>query len=169
MRPIKRFEMVELVIQANSTATKFNFPDIPQLRSDVTKDIVIRAIETYSVDSVTNDFNGNPPTTMANLLKSSLTLFVGGEESIFRIPLVKLLNVFNSGATIFYTQELNQFENLQVDWTKSYVSTPTGYANGAAFSFVFGIAYQRLKPGTMLALNQARGNFDCLPGSVNMM
>jgi len=169
MRPQKRYEMIELVIPAASTASRFNFPDIPQLRSDVTKDIVVRAIETYDVAAIPVDFNTNPVATAAVCAKAALTLYVEGEESIFRIPLIKLKNVYNSVATNFFTSELNQFENLQVDWTKSYISTPTPFAIDTQFAFIFGIVYQRLKPGTMQKLREARDNFDCLPGGLQMM
>jgi hypothetical protein len=169
MRPQKRFEMIELVIVANATGTRFNFPDLPQLRSDVTKDIVVRAIETYTVDDLTTDFNGNPPCTAAVMKLASLTLYIEGEESMFRLPLVKLHNVYAAAATQFYTQDQNQFDNLMIDWTKSYISTPTPFGIGTQFSFVFGIVYQRLAPGTMKALQAARGGYDCKSDYVGMM
>jgi hypothetical protein len=167
MRPQKRYEMIELVIPAGSTASRFNFPDIPQLRSDKTKDIVVRAIESFSVLAIPVNYNGNPVASAAQLQESALTLYVEGEESIFRMPLVKLVNVYNSGATNFFTSEQNQYENLMVDWTKSYVTTPTPYNNEAQFAFIFGIVYQRLLPGTMNALYKARNGSDCAgPGTM---
>jgi len=151
--------MVELIIPALATATRFNFPDIPQLRSDVTKDIVVRAIEVYSIEAVPLSFNNNAVTTLANLLKSSLTLYIEGEESIFRIPMVKLLNINsnNAAAPVLWLDEINQFDNLQIDWTKSYITTPTAYGNAAVFSFVLGISYKRYAPGTMKKLKDDLG------------
>jgi hypothetical protein len=169
MRPQKRFEMIELVIPAAATGTRFNFPDLPQLRSDVTKDIVVRGIETYTEPDITTDFNGNTPASDAQLAIASLTLYIEGEESIFRIPLVKLHNVFNSANTQFYTFDQNQFDNLMIDWTKSYISTPTAFGSETAFAFVFGIIYQRLAPGTMKRLQAERGNYDCKSDYVGMM
>jgi hypothetical protein len=169
MRPQKRYEMIELVIPAGSTASRFNFQDLPQLRSDVTKDIVVRAIETYDTPAIPTDFNVNPVATAAQVAIAALTLYIEGEESIFRMPLLKLKNVYNSVATNFFTSELNQFENLQIDWTKSYISTPTPFNPEVQFAFIFGIVYQRLKAGTMQKLREARGNFDCLPGGIQMM
>lgn len=154
-RPIRRYEQIELVIAANSTATKINFPDLPQLRSDVTKDIVIRGIQTFSVLSVPVDYNGVAVATYANLQAASLTLYVNGEESIFRIPLIKLLSQYgdNSAAAYQWTADGPMpFENIMVDWTKSYISAPAAFGNGAAFAFLFGIEYKRLAPGTMLQL-----------------
>jgi hypothetical protein len=159
MRSIRRFEMVEMIIPALSTATRFNFPDIPQLRSDVTKDIVVRAIEVYSVEAVPLSFNNNAVTTLANLLKSSLTLYIEGEESVFRIPMVKLLNINsnNAAAPVLWLDEINQFDNLQIDWTKSYITTPTTYGNAAVFAFVLGVTYKRYAPGTMKRLKDDMG------------
>lgn len=167
MRSIGRFEMVELLIPV-STANRFNFADIPQLRSDVTKDIVVRAIEAFTADDIPTSFNGNPLVTLANFKLSSLTLYVDGEESTFRLPLVKLHNIFNAAAQEPAQFEINQFDNLQVDWTKSYISTPTAYGNVSPFSIMLGVTYQRLKPGTMARLKAAAGQNSCLPSGVNM-
>ena len=169
MRPAKRFEMIELVIPAASAATRFNFPDIPQLRSDVTKDIWVRAIDTYSNDSVTFDFNGNPVAPFASIQLASLTLYVQGSESIFRIPLVKLMNTFLISANpVAWTAELNQFDNLEIDWTKSYISTPVAFGNAAQMAFVFGVEYYQLKPGTMNSIKGSLGipqSLDIPPGT----
>lgn len=159
MRPIRRYELVELVIPANNGALRLPFPDIPQLRSDVTQDVIIRALETYSAESMPFDYNNNPVVTNAQLLKCFLTFYIQQEESVFRMPAVKLLNIYNaaSAASYFYTDELAQFENLMVDWTKSYVTLASSLANGALICFMLGVMYQRLPGGTMAKL-QAKQN-----------
>jgi hypothetical protein len=159
MRSIRRFEMVELIIPALATATRFNFPDIPQLRSDVTKDIVVRGIELYSVESIPLSFNNNAVSLLLNIQRSSLTLYIEGEESVFRIPLIKMMNINsnNAAAPVLWFDEINQFDNLQVDWTKSYISTPVAYGNAALFAFVLGITYKRYAPGTMKRIKDEMG------------
>jgi hypothetical protein len=157
MRPIKRFEQVELVIPAGNTALRIPFPDIPQLRSDVTQDVIIRQLETYTAESMPNDYNNNPLVTLAQLQKCFITFYIQQEESIFRMPMIKLLNVFNSGAAYFYTEEINQFENLMVDWTKTYITLASSLANGAIVVINLGVGYQRLPGGTIAAL-QAKMN-----------
>lgn len=157
MRPIKRYELVELVIPAGSTAVRIPFPDIPQLRSDVTQDIIIRGLETYTVDSMPNDYNNNPLLTLAQLEKCFLTLYIQQEESVSKMPMIKLLNVFNSGAAYFYTEELNQFENLMIDWTKSYITLPAALGNAGLVVLMLGVMYQRLPGGTIAKL-QAKQN-----------
>jgi hypothetical protein len=161
MRPQKRFEQIQINVPALGTATKFIIGDIPNLRSDVEKDVIIRAIETFTVDSMPTDFNGVPVTTMANLLNASLTLYIQGEESVHAMPIVKLLNVQNEGAAYFFTEHLNEFQNLMVDWTKSYISLNTPIAPPATqFDFVLGIGYQKLKAGTITGLRKAAGCSD---------
>ena len=157
MRPIRRYELVELVVPAGNTALRIPFPDIPQLRSDVTQDVIIRGLETYSAESMPNDYNSNPLVTMAQLQKCFITFYIQQEESIFRMPLIKLANVFNSGATIFYTEELNQFENLMVDWTKTYITLASSLANAGLIVIMLGVMYQRLPGGTIAKL-QAKQN-----------
>lgn len=156
MRPIKRYELVELVIPAGNTALRIAFPDIPQLRSDVTQDVIVRALETYSADSMPNDYNNNPVVTNAQLLKIFLTLYIQQEESMFRIPGIKMLNIYNaaSAAAYFYTDELVQTENLMIDWTKSYISLASSLANGAIVCFMLGVHYQRLPGGTIAKLQK---------------
>jgi hypothetical protein len=170
MRPQKRIETIELIIPAGSTATKFNFGDIPQLRSDVTKDIIIRSIETYDVVAMPTDFNGNPVIAEADLLNCFLTLYIEGEESIFRLPLIKLFNIFSNSGTAQWTEELNQFENLQIDWTKSYISLAVPFVDEGQFAIILSVSYQRLKPGTMNQLKIAAGQSACaVPGNISMM
>ena len=154
MRPIKRFEDVELIIPANNTAQKINFPDIPQLRSDVEKDVIVRAIRVYTAEAIPNSFNNNPLLTTALMGKVFLTLYVSGEESIFRIPLLDMVvQNGNNGATqLFWVDDEKQFENIQVDWTKSYISFSSALGNGAIIVAMFGITYQYLAPGTMNAI-----------------
>lgn len=157
MKPLKRYESIELPIPANTTATRFNFPDIPQLRDDSTQDIIIQGIEVFDAVSMPNTPQGNPVSTLAQILNAFLVLYVEGEESVHWIPLVRMMFVFQNGAggtqqSVFESLEL---ENLKVDWTKSYIwlATSLGGAS-AAFSFAFGFRYKKFPPGTILAMKQ---------------
>lgn len=156
MRPIKRFELVELVIPAGNGALRIPFPDIPQLRSDVTQDVIIRALETYSAESMPNDYNNNPLVTMAQLQKCFLTFYIQQEESVFRMPAIKILNIYNANSAVnyFYTDELVQTENWMVDWTKTYVTLASSLANAGLIVFMLGVSYQRLPGGTIAKLQQ---------------
>ena len=121
----KRYELVELVIPANSTGTRFPYPDIPQLRDDTTQDIVIMGLETFSVDAMPLSPNGNPVATMADLQNSFLILYIDGEESMRQIPLVRMQPIWeslNTGLLQGVLKELD-VENLRVDWNKSYINS----------------------------------------------
>jgi hypothetical protein len=169
MKSITRYEAVELIIPANSGGTKFNFLDIPQLRSDVTKEVIVQGIKVFCAAEKTTDFNSNPVATMAQIQNAELTLYVDGNESIFRMPLTELMNSQNFANT-FYSQIIpNEFDSLQVDWTKSYITADIPFNSAGAnvlFSFLFGISYRIVKPGTMAAIRLARGDISNLPGQM---
>ena len=153
-----RWEQHSLNIPANSTAGQFNIGDIPQLRSDTEKDIAIRAIEFFYVDLIPADPNGVPLATLAILQQSFLTLYVESEESTFRIPLIKLIAQYSNQVTpAIWQNETINFANLKVDWTKSYISTPTNYGNAAIFAFSFGVSYLRLPYGTIAKMQKIAG------------
>lgn len=169
MKAITRYEAIELLIPANAGATRFNFLDIPQLRSDVTKDIIVQGIRAFPEEEKAVDFNGNAVATMAQCQNAELTLYVDGEESLFRIPITELINAQNSAATFFSTFLPVEFDNLMIDWTKSYITADVPFnAAGAntAFAFLFGISYKRYLPGTMARQKAAKGDTSNLPGTI---
>jgi hypothetical protein len=63
---------------------------------------------------------------------------------------------------------VNEFDNLEIDWTKSYVSTPVAFGFGVNTAFVFGISYYQCAPGTMNRIKNALSvpqNEDIPPGT----
>lgn len=140
---IKRFELVELTIPANST-NRVNFQSIPQLRNQSDQQITIKKIEIYPASvyansQVTNSIPGMPST---ELPKAALVLYVNGEESVRLIPLSRLASVDdNSSPFAWQPFELDDLTN--VDFDKSYVQFN---AAAAATTYVipFGISYLRM-------------------------
>jgi hypothetical protein len=153
----KRYELLEIQIPANSTQTRFNIPDQPQLRTDQDADVIIQAIESFTIIDVTPSPNNIPVVSAAFALQTYLTLYVDGEESIYRIPLLQLRRMGIDGSVTPSVFELGKFKNLQVDWTKSYFSTGTPYAAGvfATFSFLLGVHYYKLPPGVAENIKKA--------------
>lgn len=154
----KRFELIEVQIPALSTQTKFNIPDQPQLRTDQDADIIIQAIETYDVNEVPLSPNNVAVIAVADLLKTYMTLYIDGEESIYRVPLItmkRVLNAVAAGANTPSVFELFKLRNLKVDWTKSYFFVPAAYSAGAneTFSILLGVHYYKLPPGTMAKID----------------
>lgn len=155
MRPLRRSELIELIITAGSQATRWNFPDIPQLRDDTTQDILIRSIRSYSISTMPLAPSGNVVATEVQVKNAFLVLYVQNEESIHWIPLVDLLNTFQqgAGATTFANFEEQQLDNIKVDWNKSYVQLAAPFAGAfAQLSFMFRVGYNKFPPGTFNAI-----------------
>lgn len=152
-----RYELIETQIPANSTATRFNFGDQPQLRTDQTQDVIVQGLETFTITDIPLSPNGVALPTAVELKSTYLVLYVNGEESIFRVPLVKL-HTINNFADAFNNGEADtpRFENLLVDWTKSYLFVPAPYGAGVftTFSFLLGVVYKKLPPGTIGKIRQ---------------
>jgi hypothetical protein len=162
---LKRFELVELIIPAGSTGTRFPYPDIPQLRDDTTQDIIICGLETYPEEALPLTANGNTNADYAQLSNSFLTLYIDSEESVRQVPMIRL-NPFRqaaaAGATFNVIDKLAT-EYLKVDWNKTYIqaATPFGTASvpNTQFSILLGVWYKKLPPGawTVMTKNQVQG------------
>lgn len=152
MQPIPRskHETVEMIIPANTTGHQVNFPDIPELRSDLDKDAVIFGIRVYSIEAVPLALSGNTISTYAQLQNAFLTLEVLGTDQIKQIPLVRMLDTSNNGTSNTYMFNPNYFElqPQRVEWTKSYVSFATAPGNNAQYSYLFEIAYEWMPAGS---------------------
>lgn len=140
---IKRFELVELTVPANSTG-RVGFNTIPQLRNQSNQTIQIKSIKVY-VDTVyansqvTNSVVGM---AAAELPKAVLVLYVNGEESIKMIPLAQLNNIYDLPGSP-YQQNFSEFDDLtNVDFDKSYVQFNAASA-GTVYVIPFGITYLR--------------------------
>lgn len=156
MRAIKRFELIELIIPAGSTAIKFQYPDIPQLRDDTTQDILVRGLRGYSIETMPLSPTGNPVATTAQLQNSFLILYIEQEESIYQLPMIELNTIFQALATGTSQQvfEPTELQDLKIDWNKSYIQTAAPYNNEADFSIMLGVTYKKLPPGTWDSLTK---------------
>lgn len=162
---LKRYELVELVIPAGSTGTRFPYPDIPQLRDDTTQDIIICGMETFSVDAMPLAPSGNAVATFIQLGNSFLTLYVEGEESVRQVPFIRMNAMRQASATgtTFNVVDRLPIEYLKVDWNKTYVQAAapfgTSGAPNAQFSIMLGVWYKKLPPGAWkeMTKNQIQG------------
>jgi hypothetical protein len=169
MRPQDYMEGVELIVTPGVGIGQVNFPDIPELRSDSEKDIIIRSLEVYPAEVLPLTFSGNPVATTAQVQNAFLTLYIYGENKVYRVPLIKFVNVYAGGTnagSLFWTDELNQLENYKVDWTKSSLNFPSPITVEANLSFFFNVSYMKLPPGTLKknrALKAASINLGVVP------
>jgi hypothetical protein len=160
---IKRWEMVEVVIPANSSQTTFRINDQPNLRMDSTQDIVIVGLEVYNANALPFAFQSQQPgPTPAQLANTALTLYVSDEESVHLIPCVKLnaLKTALATATDYFSDQMQEFKNLvSVNWDKSYFQVAQPYnfaAPNAQFCLTLGVSYLKLKPGQWAALTSGQ-------------
>ena len=142
-----RYESVELPVPVAFDGFQINFPDIPELRSDMDKDAVIFSIAMTTSESVPLCPSGNANASYAQLQTGSLTLYVLGTEKVKTIPLQRFLNVRGNTDAYFYVGETFEMEPQRVDWTKSFVQFAGLGAVDTAFSFLFEFSYEWLPPG----------------------
>lgn len=162
---IKRFELVELIINAGSTGTRFPYPDIPQLRDDTTQDIIVCGLKTWSIEALPLTANGNANASYLQLANSFLTLYIQGEESVRQVPFIDLIHMRQAAAAgaTFNNTETVKTEYLKIDWNKTYLQAATPFGTALApntqFSVLLGVSYKKLSPGSWEAMtkNQVQG------------
>ena len=131
---IKRFESVEISVPSGSTLTRFFFPDLPQLRQ-----AKIEAVQVYVAGAISaTPLTGSTPVTLADAKKSFLTLYQGDLQLIYNIPILALNNL-QEGSTPFVF-ELPGMNDIDISWTKSFISTSTALAT-TNVAYSFGIYY----------------------------
>jgi hypothetical protein len=131
---IKRFEAVEINVPSGSTLTRFYFPDLPQLRN-----AKIEAVQVYVAGAISaTPLTGSTPVTLADAKKSFLTLYQGDLQLIYNIPLVGLIDI-NDGTSPFVFQ-LPSMNDIDISWTKSFVSLPSALAT-TNVAYSFGVYY----------------------------
>jgi len=131
---VKRFQAVEVNVPSGSTLTKFFFPDQPQLRN-----AKIQGIQVYTPTALTKTpLSGSTPTTLADIKQSYLTLYQGDLQIILNLPLLNF-NFIND-LTSPFVFELPELNDIDISWTKSYVSTSTALAT-TSVAYSFGVFY----------------------------
>ena len=132
---IKRFEAVEIPVPNGSTLTRFYFPDLPQLRN-----AKIEAVQVYVAGAISaTPLTGSTPVTVADAKKSFLTLYQGDLQLIYNIPILGLNNI-QEGTTTPFVFELPSMNDIDISWTKSFVSLPSALAT-TNVAYSFGVYY----------------------------
>jgi len=148
---VVRYDTISIPVQAGTTQTKFFFPDQPFLRT-----AKIHAME--YLDVVNRDINGNEILHMTYFPSQGFyfTGYYDNKESIYRIPLVEMVNQSfmpsaESAATGTYDgQTLHNVNGILaiggkvIEWPKSYV-TVSNIINTTGpvqdYVFTFGVYY----------------------------
>jgi len=120
-KKIIRHELVEITIPAGSTLTRYNFPDLPNLRN-----VLLFGFQVYTSNAVTNSIiSGNAVLGHIPVLHNSYTTFVnyGGKEFLKQAPNI----MFNSldenlnTSTNWTETDTKSFVGQRVNWPSSYL------------------------------------------------
>jgi len=139
MTKVQNFELIEIVVPQSSTGTKFFSGDQPQLRF-----VSLLNLVCYTTDTCTNSIlSGNPLLSIANLKNTYLVLYYNDRESVNRIPVLSLNPQGTTTASSSWVYNITPFAGQQIQWSKSYIQTPTAYSSisGSSFSVCFGVYY----------------------------
>jgi hypothetical protein len=117
---IARFEAVEIAVPSGSTLTRFNFPDLPNLRNAKIDRIVFYTAGTITATPLT----GSTPVTTADMKKSFVTLYEGDLQLLYNVPILEFNNIVNS-ATDPYQNDPLDIDGITISWTKSFISLPS--------------------------------------------
>ena len=131
---ITKSELVTINVPNGTTALKFYFPDNSVLRTSANQLVKTKGLEFYPAESVAYGPDGTTAMTSTDIAQGYLVLYIdndGGEY--IKIPLNKLVSTFNNtsqgwpGDTNNYPHvfEVPEFDDLMVNWPKSYVFFPT--------------------------------------------
>lgn len=131
-KKIVRHELVEITIPANSTLTRFNFPDIPNLRNSH-----IFGFQIYDSSQVSKSIiSGNTVISETAVNANCFVTLVnyGGKEFLKQAPAV-LFNTIQSDSSASVNQhemDFKSFVGQKVNYPKSYVeftAAPAGVNN----------------------------------------
>jgi hypothetical protein len=120
-KKIIRHELVEITIPAGSTLTRYNFPDLPNLRN-----VLIFGYQVYTSAAVTNSIiSGNGVLGHIPVLHNSYTTFVnyGGKEFLKQAPNI-MFNTLNENlntSTNWTEMDTKAFVGQRVNWPSSYL------------------------------------------------
>lgn len=148
---IQKSQLVELNVSgAQLTQTRFNFPDQPQLRSEMAgRTVYIDGIEVFNANDVSKSpITGTPVITETVMKLAALTLFIGDAtagsykgEYINYLPLTSFHRT-QTTTTSPFVRDLLRFPSLGVDWSKCIVSLGAAIGGTDPFCFLFNIFYR---------------------------
>lgn len=137
---VRRYEMISVPYSNGSTQSKINLPDQPNLRSVKVHGIDLVYSEYDYYGKVNKNYDGN---SIQNMF---LTLYYGGTEGIFQMPLGEISTIQSAGYTYLPTQFNNNgilaLNGQVITWTKSYLSFSNSFTPIALNCvFVIGVYY----------------------------
>ena len=141
MRKVVRHEMVSVLIPANSTLSRFNIPDLPNLRN-----VHLLGLQVYTTNEITKDIisQNNVCNHIAVLHNSFITLVnYGGKEFLKQAPSI-LFNTSSANdqtSTNWFETNPIGFVGQKANYPKSFIEFTTPPAVGTDTAFVFSVFY----------------------------
>jgi hypothetical protein len=140
-KQIIRHELVDINISANSSLTRYQFPDIPNLRNSM-----IWGLQIYNIDELAKS-----PISQQTLLSSNKVLntsFVtlvnyGGKEFLKQAPsvLFNTLSFNNTASNNYFESDIKSFVGQKVNYPKSFIEFTTSPSSSTNLSFLISIYY----------------------------
>ena len=140
-KKIIRHELVAITIPQGSTATRFNIPDLPNLRN-----VHLWGVQVYTIDQVAKDINsGNAVLSHVAVLHISFLSFVnyGGKEFLKQAPSIMFNTIQSNLNTIKNWNELDvkSFAGQKVNFPKSYIEFTTAPATTVNQVYLMSVYY----------------------------
>lgn len=143
MRKIIRHEFVTVNIPANSTLTRFNMPDLPNLRN-----VHLLGVQVYTIDEISVDIiSRNAVCSHSVVLHQSYITMVnyGGKEFLKQIPAITF-NTINQalstiGGTNWNEMDIKSFIGQKVNYPKSFIEFTSPPALITDTAYVFSVYY----------------------------
>jgi len=140
-KKIVRHELVEIIIPANSTLSRFNFPDIPNLRNSR-----IWGVQIWNTNQVTKSVISQNTLVSEALVQKSVFLTLvnyGGKEFLKQAP-VQMFNTTQNDLSTSNNQHELDFKNFvgqRVNYPKSYIEFTATASTGSDTSFLVSVYY----------------------------
>ena len=141
-KKIIRHELVSVAIPANSTLSRFNIPDLPNLRN-----VHTFGIQVYTQEIVTKDIiSQNPVVNPVSVLNQSFFTLVnyGGKEFLKQAPaaifqtIVKNLQIENKNQ---YEQDFKQLVGQKINYPKSFIEFSAPPSTSVDTAYIFSVYY----------------------------
>jgi len=148
---VGKHELFEIVIPANSTATRFQFPDNQNLRNTKLKGLQIYTDSEVKESVLSSSLIISP--SVLGFCYVTLQTY-DGREVIKQIPIINLSSNGGFGVANLTNLGFAQFRNLKINWAKSYIEFTTPQSDPVDdLSVLFSAYYEDLTPAERNAQN----------------
>lgn len=141
MKKIIAHELAEIILPANTTSSKFNFPDMPNLRGSQ-----LWGLQTFTVLQLPlSPMSGNALPSVAQVLNNCFITLCdnAGAEFAKDMPAAYFNTLAFDISTSTNLRENNAkiFAGQKINWNKSYIRFSAALGNVTALAFLLGIDY----------------------------